>query len=153
MTILKNEIKIITKNRTDKNARAMICTVYSNDENNLFFEKFQQKESREAYFRKQIENMDYGRDVMIQLYRYLVLGNFIKFDQKKGKSAQKILDAEYPNQLILLDFQIKSGFYNGLGMVIHNLQNKKDLSNDYLFLGNIIVALVNAGFQTPQIEI
>jgi hypothetical protein len=38
-------------------------------------------------------------------------------------------------------------------MVIHNLQNRKDLSDDYLFLGNIIVALVNAGFQTPQIEI
>jgi hypothetical protein len=68
MAILKNEIKLITKNRTDKNARTMICTVSSNDENNLFFEKFQQKGSREAYFRKQIENMDYGRDVMIQLY-------------------------------------------------------------------------------------
>jgi hypothetical protein len=95
----------------------------------------------------------FGKEVMMQFYRYLVLGNFITVNNKRGKAAVIELDSVYPDQLILNNFKIKSGYYNGLGMAVYNLQVNEQLTEDYKILSQIVIALINSGFQTPQIEI
>lgn len=129
------------------------CNVYAKIRSEFIFEKYNSLESKESYFKRQIDNMEFGKEVMIQFYRYLVLGNFITVNSKRGKSAILELDSIYLDQLILSNFKIKSGYYNGLGMAIYNLQVNEPLTEDYKILSQIVIALIAAGFQVPQIEI
>ena len=118
----------------------------------ISFAQKKSKQTNESYCRQIIEDMPQNKEVMIELYRNLVFGNFASFNGIKGKQAKPELDKVYPSQGLLKDFDTKSQKFNGLGMVLFNIKKQQNNSPDYLELGNILIALIEAGYQPPEMD-
>lgn len=93
------------------------------------------------------------RNVLIDVYRELVLANYVAYDGKKGDAARLDLDRDYPARGILPPgFDRTSGRINHSGMILHNVI-KHARSEIAGCLGTIFVELRRAGiWDVPTLE-
>jgi hypothetical protein len=111
--------------------------------------------SREATLRQTIKHASgLPRQVLSDVYRQLVLGNFARLEGKAGHAALATLDKRYPDQATLPDFQVKSGVYNGAGTILFNLlQQPEPEATGYRILAGILKRLVDAAvLDEPHLE-
>jgi len=101
---------------------------------------------KEEILRRAIDQLDgLQRDVMSDMYRQLVWGNFLYMDGKRGKKALPDLDREYPDRGTLPGFRRRSTD-NAPGMIVYNLLLQGDEpAAGYRVLANILVAMLKAG--------
>jgi serine/threonine protein kinase len=86
------------------------------------------------------------KQVLIDLYRQLVLGNFASVEGKRGNAAAPILDHLYPDQNTLPRF-VRLAKSNTTGMIVYNLmRHNPEKEEGYRLLGGILVSLVDTGF-------
>ena len=109
--------------------------------------------TKEEIVRRTIDQLDgLPRDVMNDMYRQLVWGNYMNMDGKSGKNALSDLDREYPDQGKLPSFK-RRPTDNAPGMIVYNLLlQRNEPSVGYLVLADILRALLEAGiWEQPKL--
>lgn len=119
----------------------------------LTFTKMSTKEDSLRNAIDELSNSNSNHKVMNDVYRHLVLGNFVSFDKQRGKDAEPHLSARYPDYRTLPTFEIKSGSYNGSGVVVYNIVKHQEKPR-YSVLASILVGLLQANIlETPRLDI
>ncbi len=112
--------------------------------------------NRENIIRNSVEALSgIQRQVMSDLYRLFVLGNFTRYNGESGKATEPALNRQYPNHETLPEFELKSGKFNALGMIVYNLRkHPESYKTGYRILGGILLSLFGEKvFDSPQLEI
>jgi hypothetical protein len=116
--------------------------------------RFQREKPTEAIFRKGIAGATgKERDVLHDLYRWLVLSNFAKLNGKGGKSAKPELDQLYPDKGCLPHFAVVSGRYNTTGAILHNLDSHPSQEGGYALLPGFLLGLMKVGLDAPRCDV
>jgi len=85
--------------------------------------------------------------VMMDLYRSLVLGNYTTYNGKGGKVPRAALEQTYPEQGALPGFVQAQQQSNTSGLIVYNLLHHQDSGHlGYAILGGILVQMLQAGF-------
>jgi hypothetical protein len=115
--------------------------------------RFENSPSKETLLRTTIAKAT-GRekDVLQDLYRWLVLSNFAKLEGKGGKTARDKLDELYPAKGTLPEFKIVSGRFNATGAIIYNIETHRTANDGYDLLSSFLLGLLKAGFDAPRCE-
>ena len=113
--------------------------------------------NREGKLRDIIKNLagtGLPEQVMIDLYRSLVLWNFTTYNGQGGKGAKEPLDSVYPEQGALPGFEFLGGFTNAAGVMVHNIVKHEHAAHtSYQVLGGILVQMLKARvLNTPQLQ-
>lgn len=114
---------------------------------------FRKLGSTEKILRNAIEHgKGTDKNILQDLYRWLVISNFARLNGKGGKAAMQELNTLYPPCNTLPDFEILSGKFNTCGAILQNYRSHSRNEPGYNRLMSIVLGLVAAGVAPPKIE-
>lgn len=115
--------------------------------------RFARIRSNESAFRFAIDAAE-GQTAAVpqDLYRWLVISNFARRNEKGGSAAQTQLDELYPDRNTLPNFKNVSARFNTAGVIYHNIKNRDLSEGGYGLLPSFLSGLLQAVMAPPVCE-